>query len=296
MLFKKLNPLEKLYLKNTNKEAYQNYKYQLKVNDLPSINFLDTPKALVDFKHSGHLGDIIYAIPAMYALAEKGKINLHLNIGQRIKVDGNHPLKDIGLNEKSVAMLEPLLALQNQFQQIDIFKNQAIDYDLDIFRQFTFDHTKGHISRWYFNCFAVSYDLSKPWLVVPKNTSMSDKIVIARSTRYNSPMIDYSVLKKYNNLVFVGLSEEFKLMKAIIPNLEYARVSNFLEMASIIAGAKLFIGNQSFPYAIAEALKTPRMLESYYKCPNVIPEGANGFEFSFQPQFELLIKKLIAQL
>ncbi len=295
MAFKKLNPFEKLYLKNTNKDAYQNYKYQLKVSKIPSINFLDTPKPLVDFKHSGHLGDIIYAIPTMYALAENGKARLHLNIGQKIKVDGEHPLQGIGLNEKSILMLEPLLTHQQQFQQIDIYDKQEIDYDLDVFRKFPFDYSKGHISRWYFNCFAVSYDLSKPWLTIPKDNSMADKIVIARSTRYNSPVIDYSILKKYNNLVFVGLPEEYALMKAVIPHLVYVEVSNFFELAKIIAGAKLFIGNQSFPYAIAEALKTPRMLESYYKSPNVIPEGPNAFEFSFQPQFEFLAQKLILQ-
>ena len=89
------------------------------------------------------------------------------------------------------------------------------------------------------------------------------------------------------------MPEEYERMKLSIPQLEYKKTDNFLSLASTIAGAKLFIGNQSFPYSLAEAIKVPRILESYYLSPNVIPEGENAYEFSFQPQFEFLVKKLL---
>jgi ADP-heptose:LPS heptosyltransferase len=79
-------------------------------------------------------------------------------------------------------------------------------------------------------------------------------------------------------------------MKKKIPHLIYRPVRDFLEMASVIAGAKLFIGNQSFPFSLAEALKANRLLEVYFECPNVTVYGENGFDFSFQPQFEKLIR------
>ncbi|MGI4804561.1 MAG: hypothetical protein ACRYFL_07310 [Janthinobacterium lividum] len=51
-------------------------------------------------------------------------------------------------------------------------------------------------------------------------------------------------------------------------------------------------GNQSFPYSLAEGLKVPRILETYYSAPNVIPEGKNGHDFYFQKHFEFLVEDL----
>lgn len=300
MHFKKLNKLQEVLLKLSDKKAYIGYKdlrnYYRNVANIPSINFIKkSSKKTINFKHSGHLGDIIYAIPTMYALAREAKINLYLHINQAIPSDGNHPLGLIAINKKSVLALKSLLLLQSKFEEVEIYNsdNQTIDYDLDLFRQFPLDYHKGSIARWYFNVFATSYNLSKPWLNIDPDESMKGKIVIARSTRYNAPDIDYSFLQKYNNLIFVGLPEEYELMKKAVPQLEYKKTDDFQSLAKVIAGADFFIGNQSFPFALAEALKVPRILESYYQCPNVIPEGENAYEFSFQPQFEHLVKSLI---
>jgi hypothetical protein len=295
MNFKKLNKLQALLLKIRDKKAYKVYKFAKKISEVPSIPLIyEQNNNFVNFKHSGHLGDIIYAIPTMYALTGKGKINLYLNIDEQIELFESHPLGKVALNEKSVILLKSLLLLQPKFNCVEIYdSNQEIDYDLDLFRKFPLSFEKGNISRWYFNVFATTYDLGKPWLSISPDTSMNNKIIIARSTRYNAPLIDYSILNNYDNLVFVGLPEEYEIMQAIIPNLEYKKTNDFMELASVIAGAKLFIGNQSSPFALAEALKVPRILESYYLCPNVIPEGANAYEFSFQPQFEYLVKSLI---
>ena len=54
----------------------------------------------------------------------------------------------------------------------------------------------------------------------------------------------------------------------------------------------LFIGNLSFGYALAEALKVPRLLESGPNFPLVYPNGENAYDFYFQSHFEELTKKL----
>lgn len=295
MTFKKLNRFEAFLLNLKNKKAYNEYKYLKKLTEIPSVPIIENiSKNVVSFKHSGHLGDIIYAIPTMFSLAVEKKINLYLNINQTIELNEKHPLGNVSLNKKSISLLKPLLLAQPQFSLVEEYNShKMIDYDLDLFREFPLGFDKGSISRWYFNVFATTYDLGKPWLSVSPDTSMNNKIVIARSIRYNAPLIDYSILNNYDNLVFVGLPEEYEIMKVSIPKLKYQKTSDFMELASVIAGAKFFIGNQSSPFALAEALKVPRILESYYLCPNVIPEGPNAYEFSFQPQFEHLVKKLL---
>ena len=65
-----------------------------------------------------------------------------------------------------------------------------------------------------------------------------------------------------------------------------------MELAEIINNSKFFIGNLSFGYALAEALKVPRLLESGPNFPLVYPNGQNAYDFYFQYHFEKLVKEL----
>lgn len=248
----------------------------------------------VHFKHFGLLGDIIYAIPAMKALTDDRKIHLHLLINQKSLYTKTmkHSNKDKILTEKNVEMLTPLLLSQPGFASCDVLTDQPIDYDLDEFRKYPFDFNTNHICRWYFHMYGISADLGKPWLTVKPNESFRDEIIIARSFRYRAPGISYNFLQKYPYITFVGTKEEYDDLKKAIPNLKYKQVSDFLELAQVIAGCKFFIGNQSFPFALAEALKVKRALELCFECPNVIPEGENAYDFVYQPQFEKIVKQL----
>ena len=113
-----------------------------------------------------------------------------------------------------------------------------------------------------------------------------------RSLRRQNKFIDYSFLSSYKNLVFVGLKSEFENLKTKINNLEYYDSKDFLELASIIKNARIFIGNLSFGYALAEAIKVPRLLESAPNFPLVYPNGYDGYDFYFQVHFEEIVKKL----
>ena len=113
-----------------------------------------------------------------------------------------------------------------------------------------------------------------------------------RSLRRQNQFIDYSFLKSYKNIIFIGLENEFNDLKKKISNLEYYNSKDFLELSAIIKNAKLFIGNLSFGYALAEGLKVPRLLESGPNFPFVYPNGENAYDFYFQEHFENLVKRL----
>jgi hypothetical protein len=250
----------------------------------------------VHFKHFGLLGDIIYAIPAMKALAGGKNIYLHLQVNQPslYKRSMKHANQGKILTEKNVAMLAPLLISQPGFAACDILSGQQVDYDLDEFRKYPFDYNSNHICRWYFHMYGITADLGKPWLTVKPDERFRDTIVISRSFRYRAPGISYDFLQAFPHLCFVGMKEEYEDLKRSIPALEYKPIDNFLELAQVIAGCKFFIGNQSFPFALAEALKVHRALELYFECPNVIPEGALAYDFIYQPQFEKVVSALNA--
>ena len=123
-------------------------------------------------------------------------------------------------------------------------------------------------------------------------SSFKNFIIIMRSLRRQNKHIDYSFLSSFDNIVFLGLKDEFSELKKKITNLEHYDSKDFLELAMIIKNAKLFIGNNSFGYALAEALKVPRLLESGPDFPLVYPFGENAYDFYFQKHFEDLVKKI----
>lgn len=285
--------IPRLRLKFNNPEEYKNYKYSKKLVNLPHPAFDIVKEDFYSFKHSGNAGDIIYAIPAMIALSKGKPIHLYLNINQKGHYGKYpHPLGGMMLTEKMMEMMKPLLLNQSNIALIEVYTGQAVDYDLDIFRKFPIWLSRGNISRWYFLVFPATYPIHLPWLKVDGDNSVKDYIVIARSQRYRAPGIDYSFLSRYKKILFVGVQAEYEDMKQMIPHIEHRPVDNFLQLAQLIQGCKLFIGNQSFPFSIAEALKTTRLLELYFQAPNVTVMGEQGYDFCFQPQFEHLVKKL----
>ena len=231
----------------------------------------------------------------MLALANDKNIELYLDLSQKSMYPKGHKHYngDKILTPNSVEFLAPLILSNPKFTICKAHDNEAIDYDLNEFRRYPFDYRMGHICRWYFFTFAVNYDLGKNWISVTKKEELSREIIISRSFRYRAPTIEYNFLAKFNNISFIGLEDEYPDMKKVIPNLKHIKVLNALDLAQTIAGCKFFIGNQSFSFAVAEAIKVKRVLEVCYETPNVIPEGQNGYDFCFQPQFEKIVTDLI---
>jgi hypothetical protein len=196
------------------------------------------------------------------------------------------------INANTANKLISLLKTQSYISSIDIYNDQKIHVDFDFFRSKTLPLNNANIARWCSYVTGITPELWRPWLFATPDISFKDKIILARSERYRNSIINYSFLKNYDNVLFIGIKSEYEDMKKSIPDLKLFHTESFLEIAQIIAGCKFFIGNQSFPYAIAEALKIPRILEAYYHVPHVIPEGENAHDFYYQNHFESLVNQL----
>jgi hypothetical protein len=308
----KKNLVSKLWLKYTDRLAYNQYKWERKnylqdeVNNYftgsARLNTLDKIVAIcqtvpaLNIVHSGNAGDVIYALPTIKRIFEVTgtPINLYLKTGQPLILSGysEHPLGAVMLNDKMVALLSPLINAQDYIAKCEVYNGQQIHVDLDFFRAKLFSLDNTNIARWCSYITGVTPHLWKNWLNIDPDTTYADTIILARSERYRNSFVDYSFLKKYDNLVFIGVESEYKDMLKSIPDLKWVQVDDFLKLAKIVAGCKLFIGNQSFPFSLAEALKVPRILEIYYHTANVIPEGPNAHDFFFQEHFESLVAEL----
>jgi hypothetical protein len=247
----------------------------------------------IKFKHSGNTGDIIYSLSVIKEICDKQKAKavLYLFLDKPSTfTDKSHPVGSVMLNQVMFDMLKPLL--ESQPYILDVFdvkkeENAMVDIDLDKFREEYKNLSAGDIRMWYGNFLNYQIDMSAPVLSVLQE--QNDYIVINRTQRYNNPLIDYSIIDKLNKKVFfVGTETEWKVMNTHF-RCEHYKVSNFLEMAKLIAGSSLFVGNQSMAFAIAEQMKHPRILEQYFNAPNVIPQGGTYSVFHTQQQFESII-------
>ncbi|WP_374948753.1 hypothetical protein [Mucilaginibacter sp.] len=308
----KKNILSRLYLKYTDKHGYNLYKQQLvnakysrfeaslksnspiigaqKFKEFASVN------QSIDFNHSGSAGDIIYALATLKRIWEitSAPLNLYLKLNRPLTISPYmvHPLGSVMLNDKMVQMIIPLIQAQPYINYCSVNNDVQVDVDLDLFRSGLIPQDRGNIARWCGYTTGINPKLYQNWLTVTPDETYGDHIIIARSERYRNKMIDYSFLTRYNKIVFIGVKQEFADMQKAIPHLQWMQVTNFLQMAEIIAGCKFFIGNQSFPYSVAEALKVKRILEVCTDVINVVPEGEFGYDFMFQDHFESLVQEL----
>lgn len=250
---------------------------------------------MLKFKHSGNAGDIIYSLNAIRKACEDNNTQaiLYLHLNQPIKGIPNHPVGNVMLNEYMYTNLRPLLLSCGFIADVMTYDGQKIDYDLDKFRQIGLNLGAGDIKKWYYYAYPeLTFDIEGP--IFYSNRDKNDFILLNRTNRYQNGQIDYSILNDYSNKkLFAGTKEEYEAMKKTITNLEHLKVNNFLELKDWIASSKVFIGNQSMCFSIAEQLQTERILEVYFGCPNVIPAGGEFYDVFNQNGFKNAINQLI---
>jgi hypothetical protein len=234
------------------------------------------------FKHNGNLGDIIYSLPTIIALG--GGVlyisNERNNIGIKGRASKPRPMTVDGLSQ-----IIDLLKLQPYLHDVRLYKNEKVDFNLNKFREYILDEPQAsikwrhHLSRWHLKAFGVKFNLALPWIQNIASIYAGD-IVIGRCTRYISKenKFNWKILKDYENqCVFVGFKDEYiKFIECTELNIKRYPINTILEFAQIIKGSKLYIGNQSLGFALAEAMKHPRVLEVCYQQANCMPQSSNG--------------------
>lgn len=251
----------------------------------------------ISYVSSGNIGDVCYALPVSMALMKQRgfeKADFYLKIDVPAVYFGVHPLGNIRMNQKAAAMLRPLLEAQSWINRVFIVKtNPACEFvNLDAFREvLNFPLSAGNIAQWYNPTFPDLTDppsLEAPWLENVTPISLPGKdIIIFRSARYRISDLDYGFLRRIaHRIVFIGLESEHADFQQKFFRVDRVQIRDFKHAAQIIKGAKLIIGNQTFFFSLAEALKVPRMLETSPVCPNVIMAGGH-FQYIISPyQFQ----------
>lgn len=122
------------------------------------------------------------------------------------------------------------------------------------------------------------------WLTCDADSRAHGRVVVNRSPRYNNSMFRWdAVQKKYGKrLLFVGLPEEHRAFVSSYGDIEHLGVRDFLEIARLIRGSLLFIGNQSACLSVAEGLKHPRIAECCLSPADTVYPGDTQGQYVFE--------------
>lgn len=164
------------------------------------------------------------------------------------------------MNEERAAQIIPLLEIQPYIRDV-FWKPEAHGFNIDCFR----NHWRANMNisdivhRWLK---LPPAPLELPWLFV-NYARLVAPVVFARSARYRNRRFPWrNVYNQYKDqAVFVGLPEEHTNFCREVGPIGYYHCKDLLELAEVIEGCQLFVGNQSSPRAIAEGLKKPVLVE-----------------------------------
>ena len=296
------NFLIKLWYKIFNKGKYIDLKNEKRTSDRVKYynsriyaQILEIQKKIEDnkelsFLHSGRLGDLIYSLATIKELSKSHKCRLYIQV-EKSMLGPHDSSRKTFINKRCGDLILPLLRNQNFLETVNIYNDEKIDIDLDLFRDIPINHCF-YSSRWFSHICGVNINVENTFLSVKPHALIKNKIIVGRSSRYRNAYINYKFLKNTKNLLCIGLKDEFQDSKKDINDLEFHECKDFLEMAEIIKASKFFIGNMSLQYIISEALKVPRLLEASPDYPVAFPVGSNAFDAYHQNHFEKFFRYL----
>jgi hypothetical protein len=229
---------------------------------------MDHKKSL-SYAMSGDLGDIIYSMRTCHQLNDQNSTYYLVDrpftkAWNKARLDALIPLMEAQPYIGRVWYDEPKEKLTHDF--ID-FRRGALTYSVSL--------ADIH-ATWV----GVTLNQYTPWLSVKPSSELAGKVVVHKSPRYANHKFPWKALAdKYGDrMVAVGVEDELHVLtEALGRNIPLRKTKSYLELAELIAGCELFIGNQSSPCAIALGLGVPVVQETSMRQPDCIYPGANAY-------------------
>lgn len=213
---------------------------------------------MLQFTHSGTIGDILYSIFYCRQLSKKygfKKFNLHIQTS-------------IFLTKKEAQSLKTLLDTQTYIKQVTIGDYKPKDsIDLSKFRNGLINCNSGDVREYYYafnsNSLPRHFWIKTIRVKWPVDTKYQGKILFNLSESNININLNYKLLETFKDkLVFVGTLKEYNTFIT-----KYFKIDEFVDIneslltvAKYISGAKGVVSNQSDLFALAELMKVPRIL------------------------------------
>ncbi len=205
------------------------------------------------FGHSGDAGDIVYSLPFV-----------------RMVGGGDYYLtkKPWTRQPPDLWNIFDLLNAQPYLNFVGLHDGEYISHNLDAFR--SVGTQENNIAARHCWAFGVPDDIVQQQWLLEIEPVPAKRVIINRTARYRNDLFPWQqVVDKYAFLAgFIGNLQEYWNFTAKFGYIPHITTKNLLEVAKVIAGADLFIGNQSCPCAIAEGLKKPLIQEVFLPMAN----------------------------
>lgn len=231
---------------------------------------------MLTFRHAGDLGDLVYGMPVMRALGG-GCLCIEAATYTRQKLTRNNWC---GIDK--LLLQQPYVQDVREWQYGEPTSYNLNDFRAALFRALREGHGKDkHLGHWMCEAHGLSHSImDEAWLRIEVPILTGKRVVFSRSGAgrggrnvYHNPYFPWAkVYAKYgDDAVFVGTSEEYEVFRAMCGDrVPHQKTEDLFEAARVIAGCQLFVGNQSCPHAIAEAMKKKIVLEVWPDGPNVL--------------------------
>jgi hypothetical protein len=201
---------------------------------------------------SGKLGDFIHTLYVAKYYSYENEINLYYSS------EFLEGLDFVG----SFNNLKPLVDRQKYIKTFDFYNDQIIDINLTDFR-----YNKNINNLGWTDLLIDTHRIKKldtlSWLETDINEDFKNNVIIHRSLKYSDTSFPWKrIIDKYNNDIIFVSTDEYEYNSFIYnKNIKFLKVNNIYDLSVIINSCKLFVGNQSMPFAIASSLNKNRILE-----------------------------------
>jgi hypothetical protein len=235
------------------------------------------------FKHSGDLGDIIYSLPAVKALGG-GVLYLDTSGGESDPIVRQQTIRGKSkFNQSGYEIIRPLLLEQPYIKDVRVWNGEPVQYNLDSSRT-QMNDMRASLASLYMRVLGLDERLTNdPWLTLKSPPiSLGKPIILNRTARYQAKYHWWEINQRaiIPQAIFVGLEKEHEIFEYTFDcKVYFHKAKDALEIARILAGSQLLIGNQSFVMSIAIGLGTAFMQEIYDSAPNCVYQRSNGQYF-----------------
>lgn len=224
----------------------------------------------------GDLGDCVYCAGILSEIGGK-----HTLIIQKSEVTA---LRSIDSVNKMHKLLEPLLSIQPYIEEFrPEIPGDKFDWKSGMFRSGGFHFKEVSLLRSHVNHLIATKGVGKSihgkmkWLTVEPSKESNGFVVVNRTFRYNNPYFPWTEIVSHygDRILFIGLPHEHETFCSAFGQVAHRPTKDYLEVARLISGSDLFIGNQSSAGAISEGLKHTHIQETSLSIPDCIFKRGN---------------------
>lgn len=237
------------------------------------------------FSHSGKIGDVVYSLPfcrAVAAAAGRDRFAFHIKTGtvvERTRANGSVVRTPL-LDDAGAALLAPLLRRQPYVESVAVSDGlPAGALDLDLFRLQTCLPLWGNsLPNYYLPLapwLADPPDLSRPWLSGGRRLDLGKKkIALFLTGREPRENFSFGFLEPFRDeILFLGTASEHAAFEESFFRVDHRAIGDFADAFDVLSSVRLAVGNQTGFFAMAEAMKIPRLLLVPDGNPNNVPCG-----------------------